>query len=235
MLNFQKDREALDSFEDRYISAMRARMGLDLFLHAERTVVEELIQKEEKKTRDESERLNTVKQESEQRQSVADRVLAENQQRIAKYPTLPIHDEASDEIERLFGALGTIEREFWTDLEALFRRAYTSAMMSPRSRLEEQLRVLCETGPDGIPPRLSRYQALFGWFPRKYAEIDKEAKKCMLEAAFLLNNLMETFREIEKAEDLTLSERQKVENMKQYVTYVIEDFRLKDLTNLKRM
>ena len=65
MLNFQKDREALDSFEDRYISAMRARMGLDLFLHAERTVVEELIQKEEKKTRDESERLNTVKQESE--------------------------------------------------------------------------------------------------------------------------------------------------------------------------
>jgi len=57
----------------------------------------------------------------------------------------------------------------------------------------------------------------------------------MLEAAFLLNNLMETFREIEKAEDLTLSERQKVENMKQYVTYVIEDFRLKDLMNLKRM
>ena len=65
-----------------YISAMRARMGLDLFLHAERTVVEELIQKEEKKTRDASERLNTVKQESEQRQSVRSRRISSGSQSI---------------------------------------------------------------------------------------------------------------------------------------------------------
>ena len=43
MVQFLKGRTALDSFEDRYIQAMRARLDLALFLHAEMTVVEELI------------------------------------------------------------------------------------------------------------------------------------------------------------------------------------------------
>ena len=40
MVQFEKERSALDAFEERYIQAMRARLELALFLHAEMTVIE---------------------------------------------------------------------------------------------------------------------------------------------------------------------------------------------------
>ncbi len=234
MVTYEMPREALDFFEDRYISAMRARMGLETFLHAEVAAVEALIRKEQGKIDSEKNREETAIQEQVKRQSIAERVLAENLERIAKYPRVLIHEEASEDVERLFGALGTVEREFWTDLERLFKKAYTSMMMSPRGRLEEQLRKLCEVGPDGIPPRLSRYQSLLGWFPRNYGDIDKESKKCLVDAAFFLHDLIETLKEVEASEELSIPERQKVEVMKQYVHNVLDDFRLREFKNLRR-
>jgi hypothetical protein len=233
MVTYQKDRSALDSFEDRYISVLRARMSLELFLHAEMTAVEEIIQKEEERVRAEAEKKRTVVRNRVERQSIADRVMEENRQRILKYPRLAIHEDASEEVERLFGALGTIEREFWSDLQRLMRSHYTSLILSPRARIEEQLQKLCGPGAS-IPPRLGRYQSMFSWFPRKFTEIEKEAKKCMLEAAFFLHDLSDTLKDIASADDLSESNRRKVATMWDYVHNVLNDFRLKEFRNVQR-
>lgn len=234
MVRFQKDRSALDSFEDRYIGAMRVRMDLALFLHAEKTAIEELIDNEEKRILASSQRESEKKQQARQQQSIADRVLEENLKRIAHYPRLLIHTDASEEVERLFGGLGTFERELWADLERLLRRAYTSMIMSPRARVEEQVLKLCVVGANGVPPRASRYQSLFERFPRNYFEIEKEGKKCMLDAAFFLHDLSDILKEVGQAEDLTAAERQKVASMAEYVHTMLEDFRLKEFKNLQR-
>ena len=234
MVTFQKDRHALDSFEERYLSALRVRMELTLFLHAEINSVEELIQTEEKRRQDEAEREQQKTQVQIERKSIADRVFEENLQKIQKYPRMEIHQEAVEDIERLFGALGGIERELWRDLETLIRKTYTSATVSPRARLAEQLLKLCSPTSMSIPPRLSRYQSLFDWFPRKYTEIEKEEKKCILEAAFFLHDLAGTLKEISSSEGLSPQDKQKVETMIEYVHTVINDFRLKDFKQLHR-
>ena len=233
MKTYQKDRFALDSFEDRYISAMRARMGLELFLHAEMNTIEELVQKEENRIRSEQAKQQHKVETKVREKSIADRVLEENRLRIAKYPRLTIHEEASEDLERLFGAIGVVDRQFWADLERIMRSAYTSLIMSPRGRLEEQLLKLCASS-DNLPPRLSRYSSLFNWFPRNYPEIDKEANKCILDAAFFLYDLEDTLKEIDSAEHLSTAERQKVVTIREYVHNVISDFRLKEFRHLQR-
>ncbi len=234
MVMYQKDRHALDSFEERYIGALRARMELALFLHAEMNVVEELIKTEGERRRKDAERIETAKKSQARRQSIAERVMEENRRRIANYPRIEIHPDASEEIERLFGALGAIEREFWPDLERLIRRTYTSAMISPRARLEEQLMRLCSSSSGELPSRTSRYRSMFDRFPRNYTEIDKEEKKCILDAAFFLHDLSDTIKEAGESDVLSANDRQQVDAMAEYVHNVITDFRLKDFKHLQR-
>lgn len=233
MVRFLKPREALAAFEDRYIEAMRARMDLTLFLFAERGVIKELIEKEEEREREEQERkLKTVAKRKENK-SIADRVLEEHRRMIAKYPPLAIHNDGSEELQKLYGAIGAVEREFWPDIEGFMRKAYTS-FTSPRDMLESHMLQLCRLNTEGIPPRLTRYKSLFDRFPRNYPEIEKEEKKCIVDAAHLLHSFETTFKELFSSEKLAIQERQKVEEMADYVHSVIKDFRLKELKPTNR-
>ena len=229
MVQFLKGRTALDSFEDRYIQAMRARLDLALFLHAEMTVVEELIKNEQERIDAAQQKERRVKKRQEENQSYADRVIAEHRRRIAKYPPLPIHTEASEEIERLFGCLCTLEREFWHDVETYMRSAYTTSVLSPRMRLEQGIIGMCRPSVEGLPSRLSRYRSLLGWTPRNWREIEKEEKKCLLEAAFFLHDLSDVLVEMKKSGNLANHEQNNVDNLLAYVHSLLDDFRLRDL------
>lgn len=234
MVQFIKDRSALESFEDRYIQAMRARLDLALFLHAEMTVVEELIKNEQDHINAEQQKTLRKKQEREQSQSLADRVLEENRRRIAKYPPMQIHPEASEEIERLFNCLNTFEREFWPEVEKYMRSAYTTSVLSPRMRLEEKIITLCRPTAAGLPPRLSRYRTLFDWVPRNALEIEKEGKKCLLDAAFFLHDLVDVITEMKKSGNLQSFELENVDKLLGYVHTLLDDFRLKDFKTTSR-
>ena len=228
MVQFLKGRSALDAFEERYIQSMRARLELALFLHAEMTAVEELIKKEQDQINAEQQKSLEKKKQKEQSRSLADRVLEENRRRIAKYPPMPIHGDASEEIERFFGCLNTFEREFWPEIERYMRSAYTSSVLSPRMRLEEKIIALCRPAAGGLPPRLSRYRTLFDWVPRNTLEIEKEGKKCLLDAAFLLHDLSDVIMEMKKSGNLKSFELENVDKLLGYVHTLLDDFRLKD-------
>ena len=234
MVQFLKDRSALESFEDRYMQAMRARLDLALFLHAEMTVVEELIKNEQDLINAEQQKSLRIKKQREQNQTIADRVLEENRRRIAKYPPMQIHPEASEEIERLFGCLSTFEREFWPDVEKYMRSAYTTSVLSPRMRLEEKIIALCRPTAGGLPPRLSRYRTLFDWVPRNTLEIEKEGKKCLLDVAFFLHDLVDVIMEMKKSGNLQSFELENVDKLLVYVHTLLDDFRLKDFKTTSR-
>ncbi len=228
MVQFLKERSALDAFEERYIQAMRARLDLALFLHVEMTVIEELLKKEQDHINTEQEKVLQKKNQQAQSRSLVDQVLEENRRRIAKYPPRHIHDDASEEIERLYGCLNTFERELWPDVEVYMRAAYTSSLLSPRMRLEAKIIALCRPGSGGLPPRLSRYRTLFDWVPRNTREIETEGKKCMLDAAFFLHDLSDVIMEMKKSGNLEPYELENVDKLLGYVHTLLDDFRLKD-------
>ncbi len=234
MVQFTKDRSALDSFEERYIQAMRARLDLTLFLHAEKTVVEELIEKEQKRINSEQQKTLQEQERKEKSKSFADKIMAENKKRIAKYPPLQIHPEASEDVERLYGCLRTFEREYWPELEKYMRSAYTSNMLSPRMQLEERVITLCRATAEGVPSRLARYKSLFDWFPRNAREIEKEGNKCILDAAFFLHTIIDVLKEMKDSGNLSRAEIDNVDTMMGYVHTLLDDFRLKDFKTKPR-
>lgn len=231
---FSKSGRRFLDFEDRYIEAIRARLDIASFLQAETEVVDQLIANEEERKRIESKKVEAEKARRVAQENVATRYFQEQKRRIAKYARLPVHPDASEELERLFGALGAIDREFWSDIEKLLRKAYTSIYTSPRSRIEEKILQLCRPGAGDIPPRLSRYRALFEWFPRNYLEIEKEEKKTLLESAFFLFDLEDVLGEMQKAEVLLDADRDLAGRMREFVINLISDFRLKEFKSLQR-
>ena len=80
--------DALDAFEDRYIDALRVRMDLALFLHAEQNVVEQLITQEDERIVKEQQRQQAQSKEKVEKLSATDKIIEELKQRIGKYPKL---------------------------------------------------------------------------------------------------------------------------------------------------
>jgi hypothetical protein len=231
---YLKGRHTLDTFEDRYIEAMRARLDMAIFLHAEMTAIEDLIKAEQQRIEKEQQRAEQVKKHQTESLSFADKIIAEHRERIAKYPPIQIHAEASDELERLYGCLSTIEREIWPGVEKLMRAAYTSIVTSPRARLEERIITLSRPVDGNLSPRLSRYQILLSRIPASVREIEKEEKSCLLDAAFFLHDLSEVLDEMKKSPNLDGGDKEDVDKMLGYVHNLIDDFRLKDLRTLPR-
>ena len=234
MTRFGKPRDALDAFEDRYIDSLRVRMDLALFLHAERNVVDQLIAQEDERLEKERQKQQAQSKEKVEKLSATDKIIEELKQRIGKYPKLFINNDASNEVSRLFGALGVIDREFWTDLEKYLRKTYVSLYSNPRGRIEEKILQLCRPGVDNIPPRLIRYTHLFDRFPRDYLEIEKEEKRSILDSAFFLFDLQDVLKKVKSGEMLSVSEIMAVEKMEVYVDDIIQDFRLKEFKSLNR-
>jgi hypothetical protein len=234
MTRFGKPRDALDAFEDRYIDALRVRMDLALFLHAEHNVAEQLMTQEHERIEKDKQKQQALSKEKVEKLSATDKIIEEQTQRIGKYPKLFINNDASNEVSRLFGALGAIDREFWADLEKYLRKTYASLYSNPRGRIEEKILQLCRPGTDNIPSRLIRYAHLFSRFPRDYLEIEKEEKRSILDSAFFLFDLLDVLKEVKSGELLSVSEIMAVEKMEAYVNGIIQDFRLKEFKSLNR-
>jgi hypothetical protein len=101
-------------------------------------------------------------------------------------------------------------------------------------RLEQRVINLCRPTAEDVPPRLSRYKTLFDWVPRNGLEIEKEGKKCLLDAAFFLHDLVDVLTEMKKSENLSLKEADNLKNLLEYVNNLLADFRLKDFKKLPR-
>lgn len=96
---YKKNPSILESFQQRYITALKMRKNLSVFLLAEIQAVEELLKAEEEKRND------AVKKRNQKPQiSFVDRVMQENRRRYSLYPKLVLSDESDDEINYLCGA-----------------------------------------------------------------------------------------------------------------------------------
>ena len=227
---FFRPRSLRESFEGRYIRALRAKLDISSFLIAEISAIEELIKREEERIL-----LGPVKVEGEKAPDIADKILEENRKRIEKYADMPFHKDAREEVRRLLGALDALAQESWPELAGALRNTGYSMNSLDMLNLDSQLRYLSSPDRDEVPQFLMRLVAQLRKFPRNYSAIEREEKEYILEAAFFLNDLFSIIERVKRVyTDLSAEEKRALDSVLLYVWGVISDFRLKDFKRKKK-
>lgn len=220
-----KPRSIKNAFEDRYIEAIKASTDISNFLMAEISAVEELIRREE-------ERVGSGHPEEPAPESVTERVermVEENLARMRKYPEVPFHPVASEELRRLLGAMCRLEEKHWEVLTTCLRNTAYYRSSLTMLNLEGKLRHLAARGSDGVPSGLSRYMYHANRFPRNYLAIDREEKEYILESAFLLHDLGEILERVDaNYPQLEEGSRSGLREIQAFIQGIIRDFRLKE-------
>ena len=225
-----KPRTLREAFENRYITALRAKVDVSSFLIAEISAIEELTRREEQRIM-----LGPVRASAEKEASFADRVLEENRKRIVKYPDLRFSDDAGEEVRRLVGALTELERERWHDLGAALQDTMYAPSSSEMLNLDSQLRYLSSSVRNEVPPYLTRLVGQLGKFPRNYPAIEREEKDYILETAFFLNDLFMVMQRVKRVyTEMSAESKAVLADAMGYVWGVISDFRLKDFKRRRR-
>jgi hypothetical protein len=226
---FFKPRSLREAFEGRYIHALRVRADVSSFLLAEISAIEELIQREEERVT-----LGPIRVEGPKGPDHADRILEENRKRIEKYPAVPFHKDAGEEVRRLLGALDSLAQDLWPELAGALRTTGYSMTSLDMLNLDSQLRCLSSMDREEVPQFLLRVAAQLKKFPRNYSAIEREEKDYILEAAFFLNDLFSIIERVKRVyTDLPAADARTLDAVLAFVWGVISDFRLKDLKRRK--
>lgn len=232
IITFTKPFKLKNLFEDRYFDARKRRANLTRFVYAELEMVQRLKAKEQENlaAAEEKRFRRLPKKQRGDARGLAERVLAEHRQRIEKYPDFEVDPRASFEMTKLFGALDKLEKELWPPFERVLRKIYPTYLSNPRVDLEPKLYALT-SGAGASPPILSRYKALLLRLPRSVNDVEWEEKRVVLEAAFFLHHLASVIQELDRSipEELEIEDLNAIENIRQYVSGTIADFRLADL------
>ncbi|MBN2509911.1 MAG: hypothetical protein JXB03_06530 [Spirochaetales bacterium] len=230
IVRYMKPVSLKNAFLDRYLGAMRVRMDMDQFLHAEMTAVKELSRREETK----EEELRAAKARRSERRKTktegfADRIIEENRQRIDKYPDLEFHSDASVEVKKMAGVLKFIDDEYWPAVDDILRRSSATLYSNSRLALEKSIYELATAKVGSASNRLSVYTTILGRFPRDYRALEREGQLYILSGAHFLHNLLTELAKMKESNNLDNDELIFVENVSEYVHNVIVDFRLVDL------
>jgi hypothetical protein len=172
---------------------------------------------------------------AEKEPSFADKILEENRKRIEKYPDVPFHNDAGEEVRRLVGALSGLEKDHWPDLTTALRDTMYAMSSAEMLSLDSQLRFLASTNREEIPQFLTRLVSQLGKFPRNYAAIDREEKEYILEAGFFLNDLITVLERVQRVyTEMGAQEKRILDEKKAIIWEIINDFRLKDFKRRRR-
>lgn len=207
------------AFEDRYIDALHARVDLTRFINDEIKHLQTLISAGEE---DKARKARRVRKSSKPKKSFADKVLEELEKQIETYPEIEIHDDASPEVKKLYGALKELDNTYWANLAGFIRNVHSSTISY---NLENRLLRMTTVGGDAVPPELDRYLFLLNQKGKYSSELFRESQECIKRASFFLHDLRRILLE---CQDRGLMD-EKVEIAYNYVENIIRDFRLKDL------
>jgi len=208
------------AFEDRYIEALHARVDLTRFIRDEIGYLQTLIQKgEDAKVR---QSVPVRPSPPGKKKSFADKIMEELERKIESYPEIDLHEDASVEIKKLYGALRELDLKHWQTISEFIRKVHSSTVSY---NLENRLIRMTTISGESVPPELERYLFLLNQGGRYTSDLFRESQECIKRASFFLHELRHILLE---CQDRGLMD-EKVEIGYNYVENIIRDFRLKDL------
>lgn len=147
---YKKNPALLEGFQQRYITALKMRKNLSVFLLAEIQAVEELLKLEEEKRNDAIKKRN-----QKQQPSFVDRVMQENQRRYQSYPKIVLSDESEEEINYLSGAVRQYLNIYFPVVMIIEKRAAGTALQRKFASHYDDL--IMHIGYDGEVPVARHY------------------------------------------------------------------------------
>lgn len=253
---FKKPKSLLDAFEERYISTLKSRMDLSVFLMAEIEAYEQLYNKEVEKRKNDERKKNEQKKKTEVSKSFADKIYEENKKKILKYPLLELYDGADDEVERLLGGVRKLITEFWPAITYIYKDDMKTSGKRRFGDYYHKLITMYDYKDE--VPFAKHYIESLKRIPRDNRKVEHEHQYLMKETAFILNDLLENFKEVlendflpspesklnisdtigtgwhlKHFKDLTV--RESFEKVKNFIQSIIDDFRFKDIKRISRI
>ena len=247
---FKKSRLLLENFEDRYIKTLRAKMDVSVFIIAEIEAVEELYKREE--ARKKIEIIDRIDKKIDDKSSFADKVMEENRKKIEKYPKVSLGNDASEEVERLLGAVRDFLNNYWPAITIIYKE---NRYNSDNEKLNNYFHKLLSTYDyKGDMPIARHYIDAINRKPKDFKKIDYEYRFILQETAFLLNDILDTLTgllEMDKIPSIdkkincglikletdswfreyfeNLNHKECVKKVKDHIELMINDFRFKGI------
>jgi len=211
----------LQAFEGRYRDALREKVNLTNFCHAEITVFEELKKRVERREPDAE--IATYG-------DVADRIIEENLQRTRGYRFIDFHPEAEEETKHLLGAVTDFYYESWGPLMRTLRPLGEPSFNSFMEKLENDfsyyvvpMRGLYSRAVDDYLLVLSR---------RDPKEMERASYNFIKYGAILLNNCLKLVRDamnFVRTRPQHAGKAGDLQRIRETLRRIIDDFRLSDI------
>jgi len=217
----------LRSFEQRYINALKNKVDINVFLHAEISVFEELkkrvIGSDKKSFKDGNKKTSYSE--------IADKIIEENLLKIKKYRYVDIHPDAEDEVKYLYGAVSDFYYNTWAPAAEIIRKMGNPAFDKQLEKLEHDFSYYIIPTKGAYSRAIDDY--LFVLSRKNPADNEKAAVNFIKYGGILLNNcerlMNRAYDVLEMSRDL--NNVKKIEYLIEITKGIIRDFRLMDIRN----
>jgi hypothetical protein len=211
------------NFEKRLTQATFSKMDMNKFLHQEEIILDDLMKKEEELL--ENDQSQTGNGDLENDPSFADKMISDFQKRMAQYEEAFYHKDAAPDVTRLYGALKKWDSDSWPQVYPLLIRAFPQWKSTRLSKMEHTLWELTATRGKNIPLKLEKYHWMLESPNTDPADLNREARNCIIDAALFLHDMKSTLTAYLEKE----APNESIETGLNMVQNIINDFRLKDL------
>lgn len=217
----------LKGFEERYRSALQAKVNLNSFLHAEILAFEELKRRVEQKVKEKK----ASQHPSEHSYSeIADRIIEENLDRVRKYTSVDFHPDAEEETKLLLGAVTEFYYSVWSISVKLLKHLGISEMGDFIEKLESDFSYYV------VPIRGQYSRAVDDYLlvlsRKQPKDNEKAAVNFIRYGGILLNNCFRLLNDglnFMRGKKEYAGSYRELEGYRKTVAQLIEDFRLGDI------
>jgi len=215
----------LKAFEKRYIQALKDRVDINAFLHAEISVFEELKRRVTEYKRNVPEKKDNGVSYSE----IADRIIEQNLSKIKKYRYVDIHPDAEDEVKYLYGAVTDFYYNTWSLVSEIIRKMNNPALNKQREKLEHDFSYYVVPIKGVYSRAIDDY--LFVLSRKNPVNNEKAAVNFVKYGGILLNNCKKLMSEVYNIllNSKDTSNAQRMYYLIEIVENIISDFRLVDI------
>lgn len=218
IISFMKSPKLKDEFELRYISALRQRMNMEMFIKQENESLDILFKSTKAPV------VQSSGEKEEVREQSVERILNDLKEKIAGYPVLPgLHQNTMEEVARLYGTMFSFYNSEWPALYAYLKKRLA---IEHCLELDTQLGRMIPGGREAVPRVLEKYQQLLRHPGAVNRDISREARGAINLPAVWLNEILENVRKNWKDAD---DSNEELLRILKYMDQIVQDFRLKNL------
>ncbi len=221
----------INPFEERLQYVLKKGFNIDAFLLTEITTLEQVKQTVEQRIeRTQNRFINKV-----------DKIIEENNKKIAQYPEYIIHPKASSELQKLLGALNSFTHQDFHIIEHIILSQKDQSIKTKWDAFIEKINFYILERNQRFAPRIEDHILLLNRKNIDHSEIELAEKHFIKDIALFLNDIKDyliliTYNNVlSEYEKIFQSHEISIESSKQYSGKSYKEILIKIIQNLKNI